>query len=118
MSKYLPIEDYPESIKEMTEALLKVRRQLRTVEEEVKYREAWVRRHGDVQGSNDKMREAHLQEILKTDPEYRGLKMRHDELVSTRDRIEMDHTLLRDQFMVIRLLLQEKISLAETADIS
>jgi hypothetical protein len=97
----------------MSEAWMKAKHQVRHYETELEYREAWLRRYGGVEGNNEKTREAHLKELISKDAEHKGLKMRYDELLLLRDRLEIDMTSLRDQFTVVKLQTQERIAFPE-----
>lgn len=113
---YLKFAEYPQAIRETSDALMDVKRDLRRVESDKKYRAAYIERFEKLEGSNAEQRKADLVIKIHNDPEYSGLCLREQELQLTRERLEADLYLLRDQFTVLKLQTQEKIALVSDRD--
>jgi len=111
MADYMPIEAYPKAIKEISEALTESRRQLKVVQEAIKYKKAYMlrMRMTDADGSNDTKRAAALVLKLQQDAEYLSFLAREEELVQQVSSLEAEQVYRRDQFSVAKLQVQEKI---------
>ena len=110
MDDYLKLEEYPAAIKEIAEALIEAKVNYKRVEAELKYAKAQIERFSKLEGSNKEQRDAHLVMLLHEDLNYKGLNLRLMELDMTRSKLEVEMNLLRDQFAVLKLQAQERIS--------
>lgn len=116
MPDFLAIAEYPQAIKELSEAASANRHRLKQNEADIEHRKAWLRLYGGVTGSNDKTRDADHALKCREDVQLRTLLMKNEELVINKDRYETDIEALRMQFSVLKLQAQERIAFARSTD--